>query len=129
MTKVPAAQRAAIVLSTASVALCFGGSVYAVHVVLTNAHALPGFTAWMAVPVAARSWFTAITAPLWLIAGAASMAVMFLAADIIRQANGYGLVVTHAPAVISGSRLFAAGALAIAIAHAGRWIWRRRESG
>jgi hypothetical protein len=89
--------------------------------------ALTAIAAAVAGTVAARSWFAALTAPLSLIAGASSMAVMFSAADIIRQSNGQGISITHAPAVVFGNWLFVAALAAIAIAHAGRWMWRSRS--
>jgi hypothetical protein len=87
--------------------------------------ALLAITAAIAGTVAARSWFTAIIAPLLLIAGASSLAVMFFVADIIRQLNGHEIGVTHAPAIIFGSWLFVAAGVAIAIASVGRWVWSR----
>jgi hypothetical protein len=90
--------------------------------------ALLAIAAAAAETIAARSWFTAMTTPLWLIAGASSMAVMVIAADIIRQSSGRGIGVTHAPAVVFGGWLFIGALSAIAIAYVGRWMWSMRRS-
>ena len=85
---------------------------------ILGAWSLGPFFAWEALAllvagilhlVAAGARWKLLLVPLWLIAGATALCPVLLAVDMIREARSHGfLTVTHAPAIVYGSVLWAA---------------------